>query len=207
MSSNAAENRNAWDTLIRELVAKGEVPEDVLYDSGTILQWWRGLDPTRQEEIKSRAEELSPGVFAQVPDDKTTTGTERTWKPAVAVILMWLSIFTATLMLELVRGSGIPLYPSIIVLSVLPIYGGYCALRRRRYKWALAGSLISILGMPPLGIPAVVLIERSKGEFQIGEKTEGKPHRSLRPRPPFVVAALVVLLFVVLLVIAAVVQR
>ncbi len=72
MGSSADENRkHSWDAVIRELVTKGEVPEDVLYDSDTIIRWWRSLDPTKQEEIKSRVEELSQGIFAEVPKEKT----------------------------------------------------------------------------------------------------------------------------------------
>ncbi len=77
MSSSEDENRkHSWDAVIRELVAKGEVPEDVLHDSDAIIRWWRSLDPAKQEEIKSRVEELSQGVFAEVLEKKTTTKEE-----------------------------------------------------------------------------------------------------------------------------------
>ncbi len=72
MGSSADENRkHPWDAVIRELVAKGEVSEDVLYDSDAIIRWWRSLDPTKQEEITSRVEELSQGIFTEVPKEKT----------------------------------------------------------------------------------------------------------------------------------------
>ncbi|HUV75852.1 MAG TPA: hypothetical protein VMW00_04295 [Dehalococcoidales bacterium] len=72
MGSSADENRkHPWDAVIRELVTKGEVSEDVLYDSDAIIRWWRSLDPTKQEEITSRVEELSQGIFAEVPKEKT----------------------------------------------------------------------------------------------------------------------------------------
>ena len=73
MGSNADENRKyPWDAVIRELIAKGEVSENVLHDSDTIIRWWRSLDPAKQEEIKSRVEELSQGVAAEVPEKKMT---------------------------------------------------------------------------------------------------------------------------------------
>ncbi len=72
MGSSADENRkHPWDAVIRELVTKGEVSEDVLYDSDAIIRWWRSLDPTKQEEITSRVEKLSQGIFAEVPKEKT----------------------------------------------------------------------------------------------------------------------------------------
>ena len=72
MGSSADENRkHAWDAVIRELVTNGEVSEDVLHDSDTIIQWWRSLDPAKQKEITSRVEELSQGIFAKVLETKT----------------------------------------------------------------------------------------------------------------------------------------
>ena len=68
MGSNADENRKyPWDAVIRELIAKGEVSENVLHDSDTIIRWWRSLDPAKQEEIKSRVEELSQGGESDTP--------------------------------------------------------------------------------------------------------------------------------------------
>ena len=96
MNSSEDENRkHPWDAVIRELVAKGEVSEDVLHDSDTVIRWWRSLDPTKQEEIKSRVEELSQGIVAEIPEKKMTTKIEKTWKPTVVAILMWTSILTA----------------------------------------------------------------------------------------------------------------
>jgi len=77
MNSSADENRkHAWDAVIRELVAKGEVSEDVIHDSDAIVRWWRSLDSTKQEEITNRVEELSQGIFAKVTEKKTITRTE-----------------------------------------------------------------------------------------------------------------------------------
>ncbi len=89
MGSSADENRKRpWDAVIRELVAKGEVSQDVLYDSDTIIRWWRSLNPTKQEEIKSRVEELSQGVFAEVPEKKTKTKTRRPLLLVLAFVIV-----------------------------------------------------------------------------------------------------------------------
>ena len=62
MNNSADENRkHSWDAVIRELVAKGEVSEDMLYDSDTIIRWWRSLDPVKQEEITNRVRDISQG--------------------------------------------------------------------------------------------------------------------------------------------------
>jgi len=204
MSSSADENRkHPWDAVIRELVAKGEVSEDVLRDSDTIIRWWKSLDPTKQEGIKSRVEELSQGVVAEVQEKKTIIKMEKTWKPTVAAILMWISILTSPVVVKLAIAFGFPLYPSALILGFFSMFGGYYALKRKRYKWAFVGSISSILSMPLLGIPAVILLTNSKREFHIDEKTEKEPRRSLRPRPLFVVSALVVLVLVISLVIYA----
>jgi hypothetical protein len=58
----------------------------------------------------------------------------------------------------------------IIVFSILeivfPIIGGVFALQRRRWGWALAGSIIAIFGMLPLGIASTVLVIMAKEEFK-----------------------------------------
>jgi hypothetical protein len=55
------------------------------------------------------------------------------------------------------------------VLLYLPVFlawmGAYYALKRKRWKWALVGAICSCL-FPFTGIPAVILLIRSKGEFQ-----------------------------------------
>jgi hypothetical protein len=54
------------------------------------------------------------------------------------------------------------------LLTTLPLVvagvGGACALRRVHYGWALAGAISSIL-FPFFGIPAVILLVKSKAEF------------------------------------------
>ena len=60
MNSSADDNiKRAWDAIIQELVTKGEVPEDALSDSDSILHWWRGLDKVKQDEITRRVKEFS----------------------------------------------------------------------------------------------------------------------------------------------------
>ena len=76
-------------------------------------------------------------------------------------------------------GSGIgkgdmpPFVPSIIfgmsipavVIALLAIAGGILAVLRKRWRWALSGSIAAALSLIILGIPAVVLIALSKDEF------------------------------------------
>jgi len=52
-----------------------------------------------------------------------------------------------------------------IVEAVFPIIGGVFALQRRKWGWALAGSIIAILATLPLGIASTVLVAVSKDEF------------------------------------------
>ena len=46
----------------------------------------------------------------------------------------------------------------------LAVMGGVFALKRIHWKWALAGAICSLL-FPFFGIPAVILLIKSKGEF------------------------------------------
>lgn len=54
---------------------------------------------------------------------------------------------------------------------VVAAIGGVMALQRKHYKWALGGAICSIL-FPFLGIPAVILLVRRKGEFEEKEQEE-----------------------------------
>ena len=52
-----------------------------------------------------------------------------------------------------------------IICAVLPIVGGVFAFQRKRWGWALAGSIIAILGLFPLGIASTIFVAMSKDEF------------------------------------------
>ena len=51
------------------------------------------------------------------------------------------------------------------------VTGGVMALKRVHYGWARAGAICSIL-FPFFGIPAVILLVKRKGEFQVEEQEE-----------------------------------
>jgi hypothetical protein len=71
------------------------------------------------------------------------------------------------------KGDIPPFVPSIIfgvplmsiVIGVLALAGGILAMRRKRWKWALAGAIAGALSLLPLGIAAIVLIAISREEF------------------------------------------
>ena len=52
-----------------------------------------------------------------------------------------------------------------IIETVFPIVGGVFALQRRKWGWALVGSIISILGVFPLGIASTIFVIIAKDEF------------------------------------------
>jgi hypothetical protein len=63
-----------------------------------------------------------------------------------------------------------PLLIALLVLTVIeavfPIIGGIFALQRRRWGWALAGSVIAILRILPLGILSTIFVAMAKDEFE-----------------------------------------
>jgi len=61
--------------------------------------------------------------------------------------------------------QGIVTVP-IIILSILAIYGGICALKRKAWRLAIAGSIGGTLLTWFLGLPAIILILISKKEFK-----------------------------------------
>ena len=54
------------------------------------------------------------------------------------------------------------------LIRILPMFlaviGGIYALKRKHWRWALAGAICSLL-FPFMGIPALILLIKSKGEF------------------------------------------
>ena len=61
----------------------------------------------------------------------------------------------------IVLGTAIP----SLLIAVLALVGGIFAVQRKRWGWALAGSIAAIFSFILLGIPAVILIAISKNEF------------------------------------------
>jgi hypothetical protein len=53
-----------------------------------------------------------------------------------------------------------------VVSTVFPIIGGVYALQRRRWGWALAGSIIAMFRTSVLGILSTIFVSMAKDEFE-----------------------------------------
>jgi hypothetical protein len=53
-----------------------------------------------------------------------------------------------------------------LAIEALAIVGGVFAIQRRKWRWALAGSIAAFFPSWPLGIAAIVLTILSKNEFE-----------------------------------------
>lgn len=103
---------------------------------------------------------------------------EKTWKPTAAGILCIIAgAISVIIGIVIVAVGGIGWFfgmlwfsaigVPIIVLGIIAIVGGSCALRRRVWGLALAGSICALL--PPwtiLGILAIIFVSLGKGEFE-----------------------------------------
>ena len=102
---------------------------------------------------------------------------EKTWKPIVAgglnivcsiihcfFIASFLSCLSNSMNVSLSESWGIVIVAAPFVC--LEFIGGICALARKRWGLALASSIVAILFLWPLGIPAIVLTVLSKNEFE-----------------------------------------
>ena len=123
------------------------------------------------------------------------TTVKKTWRPAAAGILNIISgalrgfsviviiiIITAVdtwkYLVATIPPSDLPiiapLLNTILILmlaasiseTVFPIVGGVFALQRRRWGWALAGSIVAVMGMLPLGIASTIFVAMSRDEFE-----------------------------------------
>ena len=110
---------------------------------------------------------------------------EKTKKPIVAGILAIISGVFGLLgainysigigdVSGLGKGDMPPFVPSIvlgmpipsIIIAILALVGGIFALQRKRWKWALAGSIAALLSFFLGGIPVIILVALSRNEFE-----------------------------------------
>jgi len=56
-------------------------------------------------------------------------------------------------------------FPSIII-GILALVGGIYSVQRKKWGWALAGSIAAILAFLPLGILATIFAAMSRDEFE-----------------------------------------
>ena len=113
---------------------------------------------------------------------------ERTSKPTVAGILSIISgilglIVTIRLIgiavtsgaMNIPGTEAVPEYVSILIwittipslsIGVLALIGGIFAVQRKKWQWALAGSIAAVFAFLPLGIAAVILTAQARNEFE-----------------------------------------
>jgi len=122
------------------------------------------------------------------------TTVQQTWKPTTAGILniitgaisaleaIILIIILATIdiwlfLYDSVPAENLPIAATILntlligslILSIshtiFPIIGGVFAIRRKRWGWSLAGSIIAILAILPLGVASTIFVAMARDEF------------------------------------------
>jgi len=122
------------------------------------------------------------------------TTVQRTWKPTTAGILNIITgalnaLGAIGLIIAIIAIGNIdimrflppedapfiaPLIGTILIIllvlsiieAVFPIIGGVFALQRRKWGWALAGSIVAILGTFPLGLASTIFVAMAKNEFE-----------------------------------------
>ena len=119
---------------------------------------------------------------------------EATWKPVVAGVInivvgigTLLAMFVIAVSIVGISGSALaigrvidfmPLWLSgfaqfiivigafiLLVVSALPLIGGFYAVERKNWRWALAGSIVAIFSSAIFGMVSTVLIALSRKEF------------------------------------------
>jgi len=121
---------------------------------------------------------------------------EKTWKPTVTGILdIVAGAFSLVGLILLILGiaffmiasrtgglnlpgpmpMSLPIVPAallvaialpLLIADVLAIIGGIYAIRRKKWGWALTGSIAALFAAWPLGIAAIVFTVMSQKEFE-----------------------------------------
>ena len=123
------------------------------------------------------------------------TAKQKTWQPKLAGILNIVSgslrVFSVIVLILLITAVDtwqflvatippeelsfvVPMLNTILILvlvasifeTVFPIVGGIFALQRKKWGWALAGSIVAIFGVLPLGIASTIFVAIAKDEFE-----------------------------------------
>ena len=84
---------------------------------------------------------------------------QRTWKPIAAGILCIIAgaVFVVPgIVLSIAFFPYMWLGAFVIIPGIMPIVGGIYALRRRRWRLALTGSILTLLGSVILGIYGII---------------------------------------------------
>jgi hypothetical protein len=82
----------------------------------------------------------------------------------IAGILMIIGGFpSACILMEILDAHGW-IQALLFLIGYLSLIGGIYALRRVRWSWTLAGAICTLI-FPIFGIPAIILLVKSKGEF------------------------------------------
>jgi hypothetical protein len=63
---------------------------------------------------------------------------------------------------EFMMGAGI----ALIVVGVIALIGGIYAIKRTNWGRALTGSILSVAGIPPLGVLSIIFNSLSRREFK-----------------------------------------
>ncbi len=103
---------------------------------------------------------------------------KETWKPTAAGILCIIAGVIGVIVGIVIAAVGsigwffwMPWFSAIgvpiIVLGIIAIIGGICALKRKIWGLALTGSICAFLGpWGLLGILAIIFVSLGKGEFE-----------------------------------------
>ena len=89
---------------------------------------------------------------------------------AAGILTLLGGLIGGSLFIAILHGLGV--YGMLLSLPlIIATIGGIMTLKRVHYGWALAGAICSIL-FPFFGIPAVILLVKRKGEFEVKEQKE-----------------------------------
>ena len=143
---------------------------DVLVEQGKVSRvkysgphWIFGKGSIKTGQPYLTAQEPRGHMAKQVGSYTEESEGLSTKRPAIGGVL---SIIAGVIGLMIgITNPGSPLGWFAALVGIVAIVGGVYAIKRRLWGFALAGAICSLVAFP-LGVPAVILIARSKAEFK-----------------------------------------
>jgi len=106
------------------------------------------------------------GVFNIISGILTLIGFSLFFIFSIAISISVIELDGCDLGVDIASGILFLISSILLIIGILSIFGGICALRRKKWRWALTGSICALIIKFPLGLVSTILVALSKDDFE-----------------------------------------